>query len=196
MGTDFDTFARGFGNEGEQAGNAGLTTLQRSGVREGVHQARLQIAGVAEIDGQELFTALVESEQFKIRGGMVEPRHALGGGTPCASGNNDFEATEVAARVCVLAAVVEPENAEGEDAVDDGGGFGCADADHCIGGGSLEQTTADVGGTETVLQIHRGAQAIDLRTDELPREHALEETLIVAARSIAGGGSTAVAAGG
>ncbi len=78
--------------------------------------------------------------------------------------DDDLEPAEVAARVGVLAAVVEPENAEGENAVDDGGGFGGADADDGIGRGSLEQAAADVGGAEAVLEIHGRAQAVDLRS--------------------------------
>ena len=35
-----------------------------------------------------------------------------------ARGHDDFESAEVTARIGVLAAVVEPENAEGENAVD------------------------------------------------------------------------------
>ena len=67
----------------------------------------------------------------------------------------------------VLAAVVEPENAEGENAVDDGRGLGCADADDGIGRGSFEQTAADICGTEAVLEIHGGAQAVDFGADEV-----------------------------
>ena len=195
VGTDFDALARGIGNERENAGNAGVTTLEGGGVRKGVHQMRLEVAGVAEVDGSELFTALVKSEQFKICGGVVEPGHALGGGAPCARGDDNFEAAEVAARVRVLAAVVEPENAEGENAIDDGGGFRCAHANYGMGRGSLEQASADVGGTEAVLEIHGGAQAVDLRAQEMPCEHAIEEALIVAARGVAGSGSAAVAGG-
>ncbi len=88
-----------------------LAALERGGRRKCMNQARLEVAGVAKIDRRELFAALVEREQFKIGGGVIEPRHALGGGAPCAGGNDDFEAAEVAARVGVLAAVVEPENA-------------------------------------------------------------------------------------
>ena len=39
MGTDFNALARGIGDKREKSGNAGLTTLQRSGARKGVDQA-------------------------------------------------------------------------------------------------------------------------------------------------------------
>ena len=35
------------------------------------------------VDGLEFFAALIEREQLKIGGGVVEPGHALGGGAPC-----------------------------------------------------------------------------------------------------------------
>ena len=111
------------------------------------------------------------------------------------AGHDDLEPAEVAARIAVLAAVVEPENAEGEDAVDDGGGFCGADADDRVGGGSVEQAAANVGGAEAVLEIHGRAQAVDLGADEMAREHALEQALVVAAGGVAGGGRAAVAGG-
>ena len=46
-----------------------------------------------------------------------------------------------------------------------------------------------------MLEIHRGAEAVDLGADELAREHALEETPVVAAGGVASGGSAAVAGG-
>ena len=45
-----------------------------------------------------------------------------------------LRAAEVMARLGVVAAVVEPENAEGENAVDQDGRLRCTDADDCIGG--------------------------------------------------------------
>ena len=195
VGTDFNALARGAGNEREQFVNAGLTTLERRGGRESVHEAGIQIAGITKVDERELFAALVESEKRKIRGGVVKPCHALGGSAKCACGNNDFETAEVAARLGVLAAVVEPEDAESENTVDDGCGFSCADADDGIGGSSLEQAAAHIGGAEAVLEIHGRAQAVDFRPEELAGEHALEEAEIVAAGGVAGRGSAAVAGG-
>ena len=131
----------------------------------------------------------------KVGGGVVEPGHAFGGGAPRAGRNNDLEAAEVAARIAVLAAVVEPENAEGENAVDHGGGLGLAHADDRIGSRAFEQAAAHVGGAEAVLEIHGRAQAVDFGADEVARQHALEQALIVAAGGVAGGGSAAVAGG-
>ncbi len=160
-----------------------------------MNQPRLEVAGVAKIDGLELFAALIEREEFKIRGSVVEPGHALGGGAPRAGRDDDFEPAEVAARVSVLAAVVEPENSQGKNAVDDGRGFRGADADDRVGGCSLEQAAAHVGGTEAVFEIHGRAQAVDFGADEVAREHALEQPLVVAPRGVARRRSAAVAGG-
>ena len=58
-------------------------------------------------------------QELKIGGSMIEPRHALGGGSPTSGRNNDFEAAEMTPCIGVLAAVIEPKNPEGENAVDD-----------------------------------------------------------------------------
>ena len=44
-----------------------------------------------------------------------------------------------------------------------------------------------------MLEIHCRAEAVDLEADELPREHTLEKTAVVAARGVASGGSATVA---
>ena len=126
---------------------------------------------------------------------MIEPRHALGCRAPRSGGNHNFEAAEVAARVGVLAAVVEPQNAEGQNAVD-------VDADSpsptpitASAALPLSSRPRDIGGTEAVLEIHGRAQAVDFGADELAREHALQQALIIAARGVAGSGSAAVAGG-
>ncbi len=46
-----------------------------------------------------------------------------------------------------------------------------------------------------MLQIHRRAQAVDFGADEVPREHALQQPLIVAPRGVARRGRTPVACG-
>ena len=94
----------------------------------------------------------------------------------------------MAARIAVLAAIVEPENAQGKDAVDDGSRLRSADADNRIGRSSLEQAAAHIGGAEAVLQIHGGAQAVDLGAEEVTREHALKKVLVVAAGRVARSG--------
>ena len=84
-------------------------------------QARVEIADVAEVDVNEFFVARVQREQLKIGSRRVEPRHALGGGSPRTRRNDDLETAEVAAALAVFAAIVEPEDPEGENAVDHAG---------------------------------------------------------------------------
>ncbi len=127
----------------------------------------IEVAGVAKVDRDEFFAALVEGEELKVGGSGIEPRHALGGRAPRARGHDDFEPAEVAAPIAVLAAVVEPQNAQGENAVDGGCGFRLAHADDRVGRGSAQQASAHIGGTKAVLEIHGRAEAIDLRADEV-----------------------------
>ena len=167
VGTDLDASAGRIGNEREKAVDAGLAALQRGGRGKCVNQARVEVAGVAKVDRSQLLAALVESEQCKVGGGVIEPGHALGGGAPGSCRNNHFQPAEVAARVGVVAAVVEPENAQGEDAVDDRCGFGVADPDHRVCGRSFEQAAAHIGRAEAVLKIHGRAHAVNFGADEV-----------------------------
>ena len=194
-GTNLDAvFGRG-GEQGEQVIDSLPAALDGGCGTEGMDEARLEVAGVAEVDGGELLTALVEGEELEVGGGVVEPGHALGGGAPGTGGDDDFEATEVASAVAVLAAVMEPEDAKGENAVDDGGGLGLGDADDGVCGGAAEEASADVGGAEAMFEVHGRAQGVDFRADEVAGEHALKQALVVAAGGIAGGRGAAVAGG-
>jgi len=47
-----------------------------------VNDARVEVARVAKVDGSEFFAALVECEQGKIGGGVIQPGHALRRGAP------------------------------------------------------------------------------------------------------------------
>ena len=151
------------------------------------------VAAVAEVDWHKFLAALIKREELEIGGSMVEPRHALGRCVLRPSGHDDFESAEVAAGIAFLPAVVEPENAEGQDAVDGGGGFCFTDADDGFGGGATEEAAANVGGAEAVLEIHGRAKAVDLGAEKSAGQDAFEQSLIVAARGVAGGGSAAIA---
>ena len=59
----------------------------------------------------------VEFVELPLREGWVEPGHAGAGGGGEACGDDDAESVKDTAAVRVLAAVVEPENAEGEGTV-------------------------------------------------------------------------------
>src|ERR1700739_510495 len=190
--------------------NPGLAASEHRLRRKGVHEARGLVAAVTKVDGLKFFAALVEREELKIGGGVVEPRHALGrgakgapppqrrrpvAGDPGASGNDDLESPEVTACVALLAAMIEPEDAEGEDAVDGGCGFCCAYANDGFSSGAAEQVSANVGGTEAVLKVHSGTKAVDFGAKESASEDALKQGLIVAAEGVAGGGGAAIAGG-
>ena len=80
-----------------------------------MHQTRGLVAAVAEVDRREFFAALVEREELKVGGGVVQPCHTLGRSALRTFWDDDFESAEVAARVAFLPAIVEPENAEGKE---------------------------------------------------------------------------------
>ena len=84
-----------------------------------MHQPRVKIAGIAKVDWRQFFAAFVEGEELEVGGGVVEPGHALGRGAPGSGGNDDLEPAEVTATVAVLAAMIEPENAQRQNAVND-----------------------------------------------------------------------------
>src|SRR5579863_6315198 len=98
---------------------------------------------------------------------MVHPREALGGGAPGANWHNHLESPEMAPGVPVLPAVIQPEDAERENAIDDGAGLGLADADHGLCSSSAKQVAAYVRRAKAVFQVHRRAHAIDLRPNEV-----------------------------
>ncbi len=81
------------------------------------------VATVAEVDGREFFAALIEREELEVGSSVVKPGHALGGCVIRPPGHDDLKRAEVAAGIAFLAAVVEPENAQGQNAVDGSGGF-------------------------------------------------------------------------
>src|ERR1700739_2331064 len=109
--------------------NPGLAASEHRLRRKGVHEAHGLVAAVTKVDGLKFFAAFIEREELKIGGGVVEPGHALCRGAKRSSGHNDLESPEGTACVALLAAMIEPENAEGEDAVDCGCGFCFAYAD-------------------------------------------------------------------
>jgi len=194
-GTQLDTIDGGGGHEGEESVDAFLAALDGGLGGEGVDEAGIEVADVAEVYGSELFAALIEGEELEFSSGVVEVGHALGGGAPGSHRNHDFEAAKMAARVCMLAAVVEPEEAEGEDAIDDGAGLGLADADDGFGRGAAKEAATDIGGAEAVFKIHGGAEAVDLSAKEGAGEGALQDALVGAAGGIASGGGAPVAGG-
>ena len=129
------------------------------------------------IDGREFLASLIEREELKIGGSVVKPGHPLGRGLLISLWDDDFEPAKVTAGIAFLAAVVEPENAQGKDAVDGGGGFCFAHADDGFGGSAAKKAATNVGGAEAVFEIHRGTQAVDLGARKSAGEDTFKESL-------------------
>jgi hypothetical protein len=116
--------------------DAGGATIPRGLLVKSMNKSRLDIAGIAKIDECELFAAFVQSVKLELCGAVVEPGDSLCGGTPRANGHNHLESSNVAAAIAFLAAMIEPENAEGENAIDDRRRFGLSNADDRIDAGA------------------------------------------------------------
>ena len=187
-----DPPARGSRNQREEPVDARRASLPRGLCVEGMHEAGLKIAGIAKVYGQELFTALVEGVELELCRGVVEPGHALGRGAPGARRNNHLESTHVTAAIALLAAMIEPENAERENAIDDRGGLCFRNSDHRVNSGAEMKLAANIGGTEAVLQIHGRTQAVDPGANEVPAKDSLEQAEVVFTGSVASGWGTAV----
>ncbi len=113
-----------------------------------------------------------------------------------AAGDDEFEALVDAAAVAGFAAVMQPEDAEGEDAVDGGLRLFVVDGDDGPGLLALDERAAGVGGAEGFFEVHRGAEGVGLPVGEVAKEDAIEHAEIVDARGFAGGWGAAVFVGG
>jgi len=89
-----------------------------------MNQPRVQVAGVAKIHRREFFSALVEREKLEVGGGVVQPGHALGRGAPGSGRHHHLEPAKVPPPIAVLAAVVQPQNPQRQNAVHHGSGLG------------------------------------------------------------------------
>jgi len=132
---------------------------------------------------------------LEVRGSMIEPRHSFRGCAPGTGRQDHLETAKVATRMTLFSALIEPENAEGEYAVNHGAGLGLAYSDNGVGCGAFEEATADVGRAEAVLEVHGGTHSIDFRSEEAAGQDALKQALVVAARCVAGCGGASVAGG-
>jgi len=108
---------------------------------------------------------------------------------------DEFEALVEAAAGGVLAAVVQPEDAGGEDVVDGGGGLGFVDGDDSPGLLAFKERAARVGGAEGLFEIHGGAEGVGFEAGEVALEYALKSAQIAGASGISGGGSAAIGGG-
>ena len=143
----------------------------------------------------ELFGGLIEFPELPLGGGGIEPGEAGEGEGRHAAGDDELEALIEAAAAAGLATVVQPENAEGEDAVDGGLRLFVVDGDDGPGFLALYEGAAGVGGAEGFFEVHRGAEGFGFEIGEVAEEDALEQAEVFDAGGFAGGGSAAVFVG-
>ena len=115
---DLDPLTRGRRHQREKSVDARCAAISRRLPVESMNQPRLKIAGIAKVDQGELFAALVQGIELELLGGVVEPGHSLCRSAPGADGHNHLESAEVATGIAFLSAMIEPENAESENAID------------------------------------------------------------------------------
>jgi len=108
---------------------------------------------------------------------------------------DELETLVEAAACGVLAAVMQPEDAGGEDIVDGGGRLCFVGGDDGPGLLAFEERAAGVGGAEGLFEIHGGAEGVGFVAGEVALEDALEGPEIAGAGAVAGGGSAAVGGG-
>ena len=193
--TMFDSGCFVGGDEGVDVFDGFGETLAGVGGVDVVDEGRANVALVGDVARGEFFSASVELVEFPFGGAAVEPGHACGGELGGALRHDDFEPLDEALPCTALAAVVQPEDAEGEDAVDGGGRFVFADADDgpCLI--AAQESAARVGGAEGFLQVHGGAEGFGRVVGESAREGAFKKLDVALAGGVACGGGTRGAGG-
>ncbi len=142
----------------------------------------------------EVFRLLVEFEELKVRDVGVEPGEA-GEGCRGGSAREDEAQAPVEAhfaeRGCggVIATVLQPEDPDGEDAIDGGLGFGGVDGDDGPGLLTPGEHAAGVGGAEGALEIHGGAKAFGAEVRKGAEEDAVKQAEVALAGGLPIGGS-------
>src|SRR6185437_14591583 len=84
-----------------------------------MHQPRAQIAGVGEVASVELFTSLVEFKELPLRCVFVEPGHARERKRCRTARHNHPQPLIQTASASLLTAMMQPQDAERENAIDD-----------------------------------------------------------------------------
>ena len=190
-----DEVAGGVGDKGEDAGG-GFGEAELCGLEVGgLEEAGGEVAVVGGVAGEEFFGGLVEFVEFPLGGGGVEPGEAGEGEGGGAAGDDEFEALVEAAAGAGFAAVVEPEDAEGEDAINGGLGLLVVDGDDGPGLLAVDEGASGVGGAEGFFEVHGGAEGFGLEVGEGAEEDAVEGAEVSVAGGFAGGGGAAVLIG-
>lgn len=190
-----DLGLHGMGNQGEDLRDRGCETLLRAFGVGCVEEAGAEIAGVGGVALGEVFGALVEFVELPACGVGAEPGEA-GEGDDCgARGNDEAEALKKAFAAGAFAAELEPEDADGEDAVDGCGRFFGVDGDDGPGLLAFVKNAAGVGGAEGFFQVHGGLEGVGFEVRKVFVEDAFEEGEILFADRLADAGGAAVGLG-
>src|ERR1700688_1833770 len=123
----------------------------------------------------EVFGGLIEFVELPLGGGGVEPCEPGEGEGRFAAGEDELEALEETSAGAGLAAVMQPENAEGKDAIDGGLRLFVVDGDDGPGFLALDEGSASVGGAEGFFEVHGGAEGVGLPVGEAAQEDAVED---------------------
>ncbi len=92
--------------------------------------------------------------------------------------------------------MVQPEDSEGEDAVDGGLGLFFVDGDDGPGLLALDEGASGVGGAEGSFEVHGGTEGFGLPVGEVAEEDSVEDAEVFCADSLASGWSAPVFVGG
>ncbi len=191
-----DEVAGCVGDESEDTGG-GLGEAELCGLQIGrVEEAGGEVTLVGGFAQLQLFRGLVEFVELPLGGARIEPCEAGEGEGRSALRDDDLEALIEAAAGAGFSTVMQPEDAEGEDAVDGSGGFLLIDGDDSPGLLALHEGAARVGWAEGFLEVHGGAEGFWVPVGKAALEDAIEDTQVADAGGLAGAGSAAVFIGG
>lgn len=170
-----------------------------------MEEAGGEVAVVGGVALGEGFGLLVEFEELVLGDAEVEPGESGEGGGGGASGEDEAEAGVEpgcarggagGGEGGVVAAVLEPKDADSEDAVDGGLGLGGVDGDD---GPGVLATGLDAAGesrAEGALEVGGGAEGFAVIVGKGAEEGAVEEAQEALAGGVAGGGGAEMAVGG
>ena len=166
-----------------------------------VDEAGGEVAGVGGVAAEKIFGVFVEFEELVLCDAWVEPGEAREGGGGGSAGEDDAKPLIQAAPASrggsgVIAAVLEPEDTDGEDAVDGGLGLGGVDGDDGPGLLATGEGSAGVGGAEGALEVHGGAETFGAFAGEGPNEGTLEQVEVAVPGGVAGAGRAEMLVGG
>ena len=151
-----------------------------------MHKAHFQVALVRCIEGGHFFVAFAYLVELPLRQVAVEPCHACPGGGAASRRQEDFKSLAHSFGDAVLPAIGQPQDSQGEDAIDGGHAFFGVHPDQGPALLPAHQKAPGIGGAEAVLQVHRGTQAFQFVLVEVTSEQAFEQPQIPGSAKLAG----------